>query len=538
MAVRKTGQAAPAGGTKGASWDGKGRPPSWEAAYKWAEARGFSRKWLDIHLGPVVNSDPDDKTRPGQDDTRALWQLGNLIRKNTRNPVRDWVGDPNVPGNKDSYDQIIYDPAQVEPAGRFIEWQVRADRGEFRGAPIRGTKPVQYPGMPGPEVRSGIARDFQKALIEASGGSDALEKLAYWHKKIRGLKEREKALKASKYSDTRSVQAELKALVAEREEAQGKVNAIDRTAYVGDSARQKNRVALAAGEEASDSESTAGEPPSARLGAVGDDAYLWPAGMEEGSTSDETIVDDTRRGYLSKPFMDAQVKAWKKENPGAELPDTLAFYEDKQRFDPEDTRIKARYRARDLGMWERWDSNMIASMQKDFEAIGLYKAAGGKYNLGDWRGKESTFFAMLLAEANMEGLDWQEMLAEWKKNPPQVILDDLGAGSGGGRTPNPIQITNPDDIRSEARTASKSLTGQMRPGFDESMVGGFQGSEIAAGQALNTEGVAGTGGVVTNPATPAAYTEAQLRANSGPEVGAYSTLGAFNAILQELGLAG
>ena len=534
MAVRKTGQAAPAGGTKSASWDGKGRPPSWEAAYKWAEARGFSRKWLDMHLGPVVNRDPDDKTRPAADDTRALWQLGNLIRKNRYNPIRDWVGDPKVPANEEPYGRLDPgSPAPLVPAPNdFRQYQVLADRGDFRTPDGTPTPKTEKPRAGTP--KSSIAEAVRKAITESKA-----EELAYWHKKIRGLKDQEEALKASKYSDTRSVQTELKALAAEREEAQGKVNAIDRTAYVGDSDRQKNRVALAAGEKTSGIETSADLPPVANADGS-DDPYLWPAGLEKGSTSEETKVDDTRRGYLSVPFMEAQLEAWKKENPGAELPDTLAFYEDKKRFDPEDTRIKARYRASDLGMWERWDSNMITSVQKDFEAIGLYKAAGGKYNLGDWRGKESSFFAMLLAEANMEGLDWQEMLAEWKKKPPRVILDDLdrAGGSGGGRTPNPIQITNPDNIRADARTASKSLTGQMRPGFDESMVGGFQGSEIAAGQALNTEGVAGTGGVVTKPATPGAYAEAQLRANSGPEVGAYSTLGAFNAILQELGLAG
>lgn len=554
MAVRKTGQAAPAGGTKSASWDGRFVPPSWEAAYEWAEKHGFSRKWLDIHLGPVVNGNPDDKTRPAADDVEALVRLGDLIRKNRYNPVRDWVGDPKVPASKESYDFRGSMAPTVGPNGDlspkipapndFREWQKRADRGEFR----------TEDGTPTPKTKKPWTKEpvsfITKAVRKANTESNA-EELEYWHDKIRMLRGLEKAIATSRTnkergSDSEATQRDLAAIVAEREEAEGKVNTLNPRAYAKVKSesgtttaaeREKGKAALAAGEETSDS--GIGDPPPTRLGAgAADDAILWPAGMEKGSTSDETKVDNQRRGYLSKTWMDGQVEAWRKENPGAELPDNLAFYEDKKRFDPEDTRIKARYRTKDLGMWERWDSAMIASVQKDFEAIGLYKATGGKYNLGDWRGKESSFFAMLLAEANMEGLEWQEMLAEWKKNPPQVILDDLGAGSGGGRTPNPIQITNPDDIRSEARTASKSLTGQMRPGFDESMVGGFQGSEIAAGQALNTEGVAGTGGVVTDPATPGAYAEAQLRANSGPEVGAYSTLGAFNAILQELGLAG
>ena len=536
MAVRKTGQAAPAGGTKGASWDGKGRPPSWEAAYEWAEARGFSRDWLDIHLGPVVNGDPDDKTRPAANNAKALYQLGELIRKNVENPRRVWVGQQNEP--LPDYDKTRIRLADEPTHGTrapvtFRLDQDQANRGYYRAGPKPERVSTTFP------LREKRGWRGRQATSMATNVADQLE---YWHDKIRMLKGLEERIATSQTNkergwDSEATQRDLAAIVADRKEAEGKINALDSKQYVGAEDREKKPAATAGEGEAGDGKTDVYGATPPRLGP-GDDSFLWPAGLETGSTSDETKVDNQRRGYLSKTWMDGQVEAWRKENPGAELPDTLAFYEDKKRFDPEDTRIKARYRTSDLGMWERWDSNMIASMQKDFEAIGLYKAVGGKYNLGDWRGKESTFFAILLAEANMEGLDWQEMLAEWKKNPPSVILDDLSVGSGGGRTPNPIQITNPDDIRSEARTASKSLTGQMRPGFDESMVGGFQGSEIAAGQALNTEGVAGTGGVVTASATPGAYAEAQLRANSGPEVGAYSTLGAFNAILQELGLAG
>lgn len=106
--------------------------------------------------------------------------------------------------------------------------------------------------------------------------------------------------------------------------------------------------------------------------------------------------------------------------------------------------------------------------------------------------------------------------------------------------PPPFQatVTNPLDIEAAARDVSTDLTGRQVPGFGDGNVEEFQGQEVATQRQAYDQAISGEGGTTVDAPSLGAFTENELRAEHGAEVGAYSFLGNWNALLQRAGLAG
>lgn len=112
----------------------------------------------------------------------------------------------------------------------------------------------------------------------------------------------------------------------------------------------------------------------------------------------------------------------------------------------------------------------------------------------------------------------------------------IGAGMGEERAPFSPVLTSAEDIRGMGEQVAKSMTGRRQEGFADSLVSGYQGLEESTQRAEYDADDSG-GATVAAPSTQG-YAEDQLRQRASTEVGAYAGLGAFNVILQDLGMAG
>lgn len=204
------------------------------------------------------------------------------------------------------------------------------------------------------------------------------------------------------------------------------------------------------------------------------------------------------------------------------------------------SRVGARYFEQDTLEPLKWSAEQRADLQRVLNGIGLY-GKKAKIRLGNWTAKDQAVYAELLASANEEGLTWLEMLNKWKRQPPEDILAEInGSGSGEGeRAPLVVQHTNPIDVQETARDVSHTLIGRDDRGFIAGTPAGYNQLETSAQTAAyNASDPEGGGGTVVDAPSPTAFAADQLRRTHGTEVDSYSTLGAFNEVLRQLGLAG
>lgn len=179
----------------------------------------------------------------------------------------------------------------------------------------------------------------------------------------------------------------------------------------------------------------------------------------------------------------------------------------------------------------RGDKERLAEWQKRLYAAGLYPDTEPIYGYFDQA--TAGALAMLATEVLRNGNDY---------TPSQILdiltmsvdLDGDGIPDSGGRSEPTIVTTNPLDLRQTAQAVGADLTGRrIDDAQADSLMAGFTEMELAEGQAR----VQGGGTTVAAP-TPGAYAEQQLRQTMAPEIDSYAALGAFNTLLQMVGLAG
>lgn len=193
----------------------------------------------------------------------------------------------------------------------------------------------------------------------------------------------------------------------------------------------------------------------------------------------------------------------------------------------------ARYYEQDTLGPLRWSPEQRADLQRVLHGIGIYGDA--KIKLGSWTAKDQAAYAELLASANEEGLTWHEMLAQWKRHPPEDILAELKDSGAVSKRPT-IQVTNPLDIMQTAKDVSRNLTGEVDRGFVEGTVGPYQGAETASQNAAYSVGEAGNGGTVASPPSVEAFADDRLRRTDPIEVDGYQFLGQFQSLMSMLGV--
>lgn len=205
------------------------------------------------------------------------------------------------------------------------------------------------------------------------------------------------------------------------------------------------------------------------------------------------------------------------------------------------SRTGARYFEQDTLEPLKWSAEQRADLQRVLSKIGLY-GKDAKIRLGSWTARDQAVYAEVLASANEEGLTWLELLNKWKRTPPEDILAEINGGSGSGsgeRPPLVIQRTNPIDVQETARDVSRALIGREDRGFIGATPGGYNQIEVETQTAAyNATDPEGSGGTVTDAPSVTAYAADQLRRTKPTEVNSYATLGAFNEVLRQLGLAG
>jgi hypothetical protein len=104
------------------------------------------------------------------------------------------------------------------------------------------------------------------------------------------------------------------------------------------------------------------------------------------------------------------------------------------------------------------------------------------------------------------------------------------------RAPFVADLTAAEDIIGTGETVAKQMTGRRQEGFAEDLVGGYNAKEEQTQR--QAYDLVPTGGTATEAPSIQGYAESRLRQQAAPEVGAYAGLGAFNQILQDLGLGG
>lgn len=246
--------------------------------------------------------------------------------------------------------------------------------------------------------------------------------------------------------------------------------------------------------------------------------------------------DDDLLGSLGLPPLDATLSSkgsplWPYE-VGA---DTVTGLEVENRatsrfFPGASKKVGARYYEADTLEPLRWSPEQRAQMQRSLWQIGLY--GDKKVRLGSWSSDDQKAFAMLLTQANVDGREWFEQLAEWKRRPPTELLSTL---AGEGKAKPTLQVSNPIDIRTAAEKVSEGLIGRRDRTFVEGAVPALQAQEIGAQRAEIAEAEAGGGGTITAAPGGEAFLADKLRREKPVEVDGYAFLGGFETFLDMIG---
>lgn len=194
--------------------------------------------------------------------------------------------------------------------------------------------------------------------------------------------------------------------------------------------------------------------------------------------------------------------------------------------------IPARYHEADALAPLKWSPELRAQLQTAFYNIGLY--GNDKVTLGSWGANDQGAFAELLKTSNVNGLTWYEQLANWKARPPQDLLQKIK-----GATAKPlVHLTNPDDIRSVARTVSQNLLGQDDPNFVASSVAAVNANESGYQQSQVDAAAAGGGQAVIDPGNPQNVLSEKLRREQPLKVDGNTFVNKFQSFLGMLGEQG
>lgn len=188
------------------------------------------------------------------------------------------------------------------------------------------------------------------------------------------------------------------------------------------------------------------------------------------------------------------------------------------------------------------DDDKLAEYQQQLLDAGYMRAEVYKNPGALQRGTYDAFtqeaFTRLLQDAVMAGDPLTDVLRRRKDD-----IDQAGGvtkwlqltGQDDAPPPFQAQVTNPTDIANAQRDISQDLTGRM---IDGAPVAEYQGAEVAAQRATYDADVSGAGGTTTAQPSLGAFVEENIRTEHAAEVGAYSYLGNFNALMQRAGLAG
>lgn len=135
----------------------------------------------------------------------------------------------------------------------------------------------------------------------------------------------------------------------------------------------------------------------------------------------------------------------------------------------------------------------------------------------------------LFKDGVMMGLPLDQLLREGKDS-----FDAAGGVRGRAnaeKEPFTATVSAPDTIRSAGQNVSVQMTGRRQDDFAEGLIKPLQAQEVAADRAAYDDASR-----VTQAPDPGSFAEQELYRTQGAEVGAYSYLQNFNALLERLGL--
>lgn len=267
------------------------------------------------------------------------------------------------------------------------------------------------------------------------------------------------------------------------------------------------------------------------------------AALDDGKITEDELASLIEGGPGAAPEDTRGAPLWPFEGPAETLAELTVKEHSRSEIDQGErdgrrgrpwegnTRVGARYYEQDTLEPLKWSAEQRADLQRVLQGIGLY--GEDKIRLGSWSSKDQAIYAELLASANVEGLTWAEMLQKWKRNPPADLLDEIKKN---GPAPLVVHHTDARDLEQTAKEVSRQKIGRVDRGFANSVAGPYQAIETQTQTAAYN--AAETGGTVTDAPSASAFAADRLDRTNGVEVDSYSTLGAFNEVLRQLGLAG
>jgi hypothetical protein len=207
--------------------------------------------------------------------------------------------------------------------------------------------------------------------------------------------------------------------------------------------------------------------PGALAAANPRGAALWPYEGDPEQLAELRVDNNTRVENLSRgPNLGP---------PEKPMSDTQRMYLERTQgmMDQQGPRTtKARYYERDGLLPLRWSEEQRADLQRLMQNLGLYGES--KTRLGTWGAGDQSVFSEVLAQANVAGVTWLELLSGWNRNG---LPEDLKAKLDADKPKRPtIQLTNPLDIQQGARDVSQSLIGEVDRNFVDgySFLGAFE----------------------------------------------------------------
>lgn len=380
----------------------------------------------------------------------------------------------------------------IDPPG---DWTGNNDESRNRAEEILAEKWNGEGRPPSREVaaawaiqKGGLNRSWVESYI--TNGSGSLTSVGDRIRKVRGVKERtaerkgEAAAAGDKPEDAAAADAN----------QDGKIT-VDELDTNSDDEITEDELLASFGDPGAVEEDTRGEP-------------LWP--YAGGGTEGLTVKDQSKAVPTSQERNDPREDNPRNTNFGGQ--------------------IGARYYEKDALQPLRWSPERVAELQRTMQEIGLY--GDKKVRLGSWGAADQDALAAVMADSNTKGLTWQETLVRWKREPPVDLIESIKGEQPSQPT---IRVTNPLDIRQASEAVSQSLTGAVDRQFAQGMVGGYQGAEIGAQQAVITDQDMGGGGVEADAPSVQAYAENQLRLQKPLEVDGYQFMSQFETFLDMLG---
>jgi hypothetical protein len=203
------------------------------------------------------------------------------------------------------------------------------------------------------------------------------------------------------------------------------------------------------------------------------------------------------------------------------------------RFDrPEGGRLNISYREDDdwLPRTASWSSERITDLQAALVETGYLTVESAQREVGKWGPRSATALRTVMETGNGTNRTWQEVL---RRTP----LEDDGSdgsdsGSGAGRAPLQVRLSNPEDLKKAFRTAAQQATGGVF--INEKQIGEM----VTAYQAKETEfqqqAYAGATNL-TDPPTPDTFAGERLKTLDPGGTEANTFAGLTSVLLQLTG---